>query len=65
MEIVLIGRRRDHRRDRMKRQYPISDTQIALIRSELQHMKQNCISTPDTEANYNNIVNVLIEVAGA
>jgi hypothetical protein len=49
----------------MKRQYPISDTQIALIRSELQHMKQNCISTPDTEASYKKIVNTLTEIAGA
>jgi len=49
----------------MNRQHLISDTQIALIRSELMYMKQNCISTPDTEANYTNIVNVLISVTGA
>jgi hypothetical protein len=49
----------------MNRHYPISDTQIALIRSELQHIKPNIISTPDTEASYNKIIKTLAEIAGA
>jgi hypothetical protein len=49
----------------MNRKHLISDTQIAVLRSEVQHLKQNCIITPDTDASYITITNLLTEIAGA
>lgn len=46
------------------RKYLITTTQINLILSELQHLKQNCIITPDTDANYRNIIAVLSCIRG-
>lgn len=37
----------------------ITDVQIAVIQRELKHMKQNMISTPDTEASYDKIQDTL------
>ena len=44
--------------------YLISDTKIAAIRSELIHIKNNMISTTDTEASYSVIVDILNSVQG-
>ena len=49
----------------MNRQHLISDTQIALIRSELQHLKMYSVITPDTDASYANLFRILNEIAGA
>ena len=37
----------------------ISDTEVDVIRYELQHIKQNMISTPDGEASYAKILETL------
>ena len=47
------------------RQYLISETSITLIKFELQHMKQNMISTPDTEASYAKIMDTLDQLRNA
>jgi hypothetical protein len=48
-----------------KRQYLISEIAIGLIRSELEHIRHNAISTPDTEASFKNIVDILDRLKGA
>jgi hypothetical protein len=47
------------------RQYLISETSITLIKYELQHMRQNMISTPDSEASYNKILDTLDKLRSA
>jgi len=49
----------------MQRQYLISDTQVRIIKKELEHLKSNCISTPETEAGYKQIVGMLSTLKGA
>jgi hypothetical protein len=49
----------------MIRHYLISENGVNLIRGELEHLKQNCISTPDTEASYHKIVHTLDKLRGA
>jgi hypothetical protein len=46
------------------RNWLISDVKIATIRSELLHMRQNMISTTDTEASYSQIIAILNSVQG-
>ena len=47
------------------RHYLISRTSIDNIRNELKHMKPNLISTPDSEASYKNINDILDRLKGA
>ena len=49
----------------MNRHYLISNTQVRLIRRELEQIKRNCISTPDIEASYDQIQNTLANLEGA
>ena len=49
----------------MQRQYLISDTQVRIIQKELIRLKQDCISTPDTEAGYKQIMGMLDNLKGA
>ena len=51
-------------RTKAVRKWLISDTKIAVIRSELMHMRQNMISTTDTETSYSTIVDILNNVQG-
>lgn len=46
------------------RHYLISRTSIDSIRSELNHLKQSLISTPDSEASYQNIIDILDRLRG-
>jgi hypothetical protein len=48
-----------------QRQYLISEISIGLIKSELEHIRRNAISTPDTEASFKNIAEVLDQLKGA
>ena len=48
-----------------ERQYLISEVSVRLIRSELEHIRWNVISTPDTEASFKNIAEVLDRLNGA
>jgi len=49
----------------MQRQYLISDTQVRIIKKELEHLKPCCISTPDTEAGFKQIIGMLDSLKGA
>ncbi len=47
------------------RQYLISDVSIVTIKSELDNIRRNAISTPDTEASFRNIAGILDRLKGA
>ena len=47
------------------RQYLISEISIGLIRGELENIRRNVISTPDTEASFRNIADTLDRLKGA
>lgn len=48
----------------MNRNYVITDTQIAVIKTQARNMKLYCYSTPETEANYQTIIEVLNHISG-
>jgi hypothetical protein len=47
------------------RQYLISEISINSIKKELQNLERNTIRTPDTEANFKNIFDILNRLKGA
>lgn len=49
----------------ISRCYPITDTQISLIRRELRHLKVNVVKCPDTDANFASIESILTLVKGS
>jgi hypothetical protein len=48
-----------------ERHFLISTTSVSLINKELDQLYKNTIHTPDTEANYKNIITVLERLRGA
>lgn len=48
----------------LNRKHLISDIQINMIRSELEHIMTNAIYTPDTDASYKSIKGLLDSIAG-
>lgn len=49
----------------LNRKHLISDIQIDMIRTELNHIMQNAIYTPDTNASYKSISGLLDSVQGS
>lgn len=49
----------------MQRQYLISDTQVRIIKKEVQRLKACCVSTPDTEAGFKQVMGMLDNLKGA
>jgi len=48
----------------MNRTHLITDLQIRSIQSELKHLQQYCIHTPDTEASFKSIYGLLQSISG-
>ena len=48
-----------------QRQYLISEISIGLIRTELEHIRSYTTITPDTDASFKNIAEVLDRLKGA
>jgi hypothetical protein len=49
----------------LSRSHLITEIQIALIRKELRHLKQNIVQCPDTDASFASIESVLTMVKGS
>ena len=45
--------------DHWQRRFLASKAQVAVIRSELNHLYINCVKCPDTEASYKKIIDTL------
>lgn len=46
------------------RTYLITKTQISLLKTELEHLHQYCIVTPDSDASYRLVFDILRQIAG-
>jgi hypothetical protein len=48
----------------MIRKYFVSDIQIDAIKTEVAPLKQHCIITPDSDASYKSILDILNNIRG-